>query len=185
MTTERASYTGLQKLLHWTVALVLATSIPLGVSIVNLSDAQVQEIFGVGKGPLYFWHKSFGLLVLMLMVVRLAARLVLGAPDYAAPLAPHERVLSRIVHWTLYALLLILPVIGWLGTSSFGPGVVDFFGIVTFPDLIEKDRALSATLFSWHRALAIAAVSLITLHVAAALMHGIVKRDGVLSRMIR
>ena len=185
MSGARTSYTGLQKLLHWTVALLLVVSVPLGASIVNLSDAEVKAIFGTGKGPLYFWHKSFGLLILMLMLTRLAARLVLGAPDYAAPLAPHERVLSRIVHWTLYALLLILPMLGWLGTSAFGPGVVDFFGLATFPDLIGKDRELSKTLFSIHRALAITAVALIALHVAAALMHGIVKRDGVLSRMIR
>lgn len=173
-----------QKALHWTVAAALIVAIPLGVLIADFSEEEVAALLGVGKGPLYDWHKSVGLLVLMLMTARVGFRLAFGAPAYDRPLAPHERIASAAVHAALYVLLIATPALGWAATSAFGPNAIYFFGW-TLPDPIAKDPDLSKALFQAHRACAIGVFVLSILHIGAAIYHGAVKRDGVLLRMLR
>ncbi len=142
----------------------------------------VKETFGNDiTNALYTYHKTFGVMILALMMVRLALRLVLGAPPYRPPLARLERVASRLVHGLFYVALLAMPVIGWLATAA-GGYPVQFFGW-NLPGFIGKDKELSETLFALHGFLGWAILGLIVLHVAGAMRHWVIKRDGVMARM--
>ncbi|MGG7566431.1 cytochrome b [Rhodovulum sp. DZ06] len=177
-------YHPVQRALHWAVAAAIVVIAPLGIGIENLSDAEVRELTGggLGLGDLYWWHKSFGFLALFLMIARIAAKVAFGTPPHDPPLARHERILSTAVHHLIYVLLVALPVLGWLGTSLFGPGVANFF-VLTMPDLVGQDREASGLVLSVHGALAMALLALVALHIAGAAWHGWVKRDGVVERM--
>jgi cytochrome b561 len=87
------------------------------------------------------------------------------------------------VHVTLYVLLIAMPLLGWAGTSAF-PAPVPFFGLFEMPALVGEDRELSKLLLWIHGYLGFFLAGVAVLHIGAGLYHGIVRRDGVLSRMI-
>ena len=97
------------------------------------------------------------------------------------PLAGFERVASRAVHDLFYVALLAMPVIGWLATAA-GGYPVQFFGW-TLPGFIGKDKELSETLFTIHGVIGWVILGLVVLHVAGAMRHWLIKRDGVMARM--
>jgi cytochrome b561 len=173
-----------QRALHWAVAATVALAAPLGIAIADMSDAEVRSLTGggLGIGDFYWWHKSFGFLVLTLMLVRIAARLRLGAPPYDPPMAKRERIASHIVHRLMYLLLVALPMLGWIGTSLYGPGVANFFGL-TMPDLVSKNREASKLVLDIHGIVGMTVLWLIALHLCGAAFHGLWKRDGVVQRM--
>lgn len=183
---ERLSYTGLQKLLHWTVALLVIFMVPAGIII---SDFDNRPAIEASWGPggfdrLYDLHKNVGLLILVLMVIRIPVRLLAAAPPYYPPLAPHERVLSAAVHGLLYLLLILVPLLGWIGISAY-PALPSFFGLFQVPGITGPDRALAEQMLAVHGPLGLLIGLLALLHIAAALFHGLVKGDGVLERMTR
>ncbi|MFT7390654.1 MAG: cytochrome b561 [Paracoccaceae bacterium] len=173
-----------QRALHWAVVLMIALAAPLGWAIVNLQDAEVRSLSagGLGVGDLYWWHKSFGFLVLGLMCARLAARLIWPKPPYAEPLPRASRIVSHSLHLLFYPLLIVLPLLGWAGVSAYGPDAATVFGL-TMPDLLSPDRDLSKTLLDAHGFIAIGVMGLIAVHIAGAAFHGLIKRDGVFQRM--
>jgi cytochrome b561 len=186
---ERHSYRGLQKLIHWLVAALAITTIPIGMIIVGYRQEMVKAVDGaLGEGGfnmIYDLHKSIGVTILALMIVRVALRALWGAPPYARPLSTFERIGSRIVHGTLYVLLLVTPVVGWLGVSTY-TAPVPWFWLFDVRLPVEKDRALSDFLLQdVHRWLGLLVLLLVLAHVAAAFKHLLVNRDGVFWRMIR
>jgi cytochrome b561 len=178
------AYHPAQRALHWAVAAAVALAAPLGIAIADMTDAEVRGLTGggLGIGDLYWWHKSFGFLVLTLMLVRVAARLRLGEPPHDPPLARHQRIASHAVHMLLYVLLIALPLLGWYGTSLYGPGVANFFAL-TMPDLASQDREMSKTVLYIHGSVGMIVLGLIALHLGGAAFHGWIKRDGVVQRM--
>lgn len=175
-------YRPIQRLLHWLVALLVLGSLSMGLTIGYLGFEGLEQRFGLNTtNALYLFHKSFGVLILGLMVVRLLARLILGKPHYAVPLPLPMRIASEIVHGLMYLLLLAMPILGWLATAS-GDFPVQFFG-TNLPGIIGVDKALSDTLFQWHARVAWSLLVLIAIHVIAALYHALVRRDGVIQRM--
>lgn len=164
------------KLLHWVIAACVIFIIPAGIVMVNLESGPLQN-------QLFDLHRSFGALVLALMAVRVGYRLTFGAPPASGVLTPAQYVISRIVHTGLYVLLIAQPIIGWVGTSAY-PATISVFGLFDLPALVGKDRELSETLLSIHGYLGFLIAAMVILHIAAALYHGIVRRDGVLSRML-
>jgi len=165
------------KFLHWAVAACVMFLIPSGILMVNfdLSRALTNDLYSL--------HKAFGVLVLGLMAMRIGYRLTAGAPAASGALTPTQYTVSRIVHVTLYVLLIIMPLLGWVGTSAF-PAPVPFFGLFEMPALIGEDRELSKLLLWIHGYLGFFLAGVAALHIGAGLYHGIVRRDGVLSRMI-
>jgi cytochrome b561 len=175
-------YTLIQRLLHWLIAGVVLLALATGGTIGYLGFDGLRAQFGAaGTDFLYTTHKTLGVLILGLMVLRLAARLGLGKPAYAVPLPAPQRIASRTVHDLFYVLLLVMPILGWLATAS-GGFPVHFFTI-ELPGVIERNRELSDTLFFWHRVVGMTIAGLIVLHVAGALYHWRVRRDGVMRRM--
>ena len=175
-------YTLIQRLLHWLIAGLVLLSLATGATIGYLGFDGLRAEFGAaGTDFTYTTHKTLGVLILGLMVLRLGARLGFGKPTYAVPLPAPQRIASRAVHDLFYVLLFVMPVLGWLATASGGYPVHLF--TLELPGLIDRNRELSDTLFFWHRVVGLTLAGLIVLHVAGALYHWRARRDGVMQRM--
>ncbi len=179
---EADRYALIQRLLHWLIALLVLGALGIGMTLGFLGFDRVKETFGAEMtNALYTYHKTFGITILALMILRLALRLRLGAPPYRPPLGALERGASRSVHGLFYVALLVMPVIGWLATAA-GGYPVQFFGW-NLPGLVSKDEGLSETLFYLHGLVGWVILGLIVLHVAGATRHWLIKRDTVMARM--
>ncbi|HYN78751.1 MAG TPA: cytochrome b [Lamprocystis sp. (in: g-proteobacteria)] len=175
-------YALVQRLLHWLIVMLVLGVLGVGITLGFLGYDGVKETFGgEATNALFAYHKTGGVLILALMILRLALRVSLGAPPYRRPLAGFERIASRAVHGLFYVGLLAMPVIGWLATAA-GGYPVEFFGW-TLPGFIGKDQSLSETLFTVHGVVGWVILGLIVLHVAGAVRHWLIKRDGVMARM--
>jgi cytochrome b561 len=179
---ESNRYALVQRLLHWLIALLVLGVLGVGMTLGFLGFDGVKQTFGdQATNALYTYHKTFGILVLVLMLARLGFRLGLGTPPYRQALGGLERAASRTVHGLFYVALLAMPVLGWLATAA-GGYPVQFFGW-TLPGLIGKDKALSETLFWFHGLVGWVLLVLIVVHLGGAMWHWLIKRDGVMERM--
>jgi cytochrome b561 len=169
-------YAPMSKTLHWVMALLVLGLIPAGVVMVNIGEGAVQNL-------LFDLHRSTGVLVFALALARVCVRIARGAPAPAAGLTPFERVASAFVHYALYALLLAMPVIGWLMTSAYRVDV-SVFWLFTLPHLVPQDEALFKIFQRAHFAGGAAMALLVLLHVGATLKHTLIDRDTVLWRML-
>ncbi len=172
-TQER--YTIIQKVLHWLIALAVIGALAAG-SLLDFLDN------GAFKNQLYALHKATGMLILGLMILRIAARIVFGAPALPIGTPSWQRAAAGVSHFLLYALILAMPIVGWAATSAF-PAPIPFFGLFDVPALIGADRDLSKQLFWVHDIMGKVILALIAIHIAAALQHGFSRKDGVLRRM--
>lgn len=163
------------KWLHWIIAVIVIGLVPVGISLGSLPR-------GVIQNTAYDLHRSFGAVVLALVAIRLATRLVCGVPPPELTLPRWQVRASTAVHWLLYALLFIVPLLGWAGTSAFGARITVFW-LFTLPPLLEKDRDLSSILLGVHQIAALTLAAVFLLHIAAALHHRFVRHDGVMGRM--
>jgi len=178
---ERTRYTLAQRLLHWLIALMVLGSLAVGLVFMTLEYEGTVKRFGDEMtNTLYKYHKTFGVILLALMILRAALRWLYPPPPYRPPLPSFERIASRSVHLLFYALLLAMPVVGWLATAA-GGYPVEFFDM-KLPGLIGKDEALSQLLFQLHGIGGLLLLGLIALHIAGALRHAI-RKDGVMQRM--
>jgi cytochrome b561 len=168
------SYTPVAKALHWTTAVLVLTTLPLGFVMAN---------YDVGD-TLYNLHKSIGPLILIITLVRLAYRLTHRPPPLPADMMAIEKFGAHASHWGLYALLIVQPLVGWVATSAY-PAPVPFFGLFDLPAIWHEDKPLSEMLYFWHKWIGVALVLLICAHVGAALFHYFVHKDGILQRMLR
>ena len=164
--------------LHWTLAFIILAQIAGGVLMTEMSYSQL-------KVDLYQWHKSFGLTVLALALVRLVWRLAHRPPPLPAATPLWQARASHAAHIALYALMVGVPLAGWAYVSVTPLGVpTRLFGLVAVPDLPLPRTEWAAELWKLaHKALAIAFLGLIVLHAAAALHHHFRLRDPVLWRM--
>lgn len=170
------SYSGFAKFLHWVIAACVITMIPIGISMYYMGAGTLQNVF-------YTIHRSLGVLVLALMLVRLVYRLVRGAPPPEPTLEPFQRVVSHLVHLALYALIIAQALIGWVATSAYG-AAISFFGLFTVPALVAKDQELAEPLFTFHNYIGFLIAGLLAMHIGAALYHYFIRKDGVLQRML-
>ncbi|WP_088346258.1 MULTISPECIES: cytochrome b [Rhodomicrobium] len=169
-------YSGFAIFMHWLIAVLVLAMIPIGIIMGSLDAGPLQD-------GLYTMHRSFGILVLMLMLVRLGYRLIHGAPPPEPTLNAAQRTVSHIVHMALYALIIAQALIGWAATSAYG-AAISFFGLFTVPPILAKDEAISTSLFFTHELLGFTIAGLLVLHIGAALYHFVVRGDGVLQRMV-
>jgi cytochrome b561 len=162
--------------LHWLVALLVLVGLPLGLYMVDLP-------LSPDKLKLYSYHKWIGITVLLLAVVRLAWRVTHTPPPLPADIAAWQRRASAIVHGLLYALIVAVPLSGWLMSSAKGFQTV-WFGVLPLPDLIGKDKALGDALAELHKFLNFTLLALVVMHVGAALQHHFIERRPFLQRMV-
>ncbi|MBK0399719.1 cytochrome b [Limibaculum sp. M0105] len=179
---QRVRYSLLQRLLHWIVALCVLGALSAGFVLGTLGFEGAKNSFGLDTtNAIYKYHKSFGVLILGLMLVRLGLWVVLGRPALPQSMPGWQRVAAIATHGALYALLIAMPVVGWMATAS-GGFPIEFFGYV-LPGFMAKDPELSKWLYEVHGALGVAILAVVALHIAAALHHWRVKRDGVMRRI--
>ncbi len=167
--------------LHWIVALLIAGMIGLGFAMVRYFEAPDAL---ATKFALYQWHKSFGVTVLALALLRLGWRLVNPVPPLPDTLKPYERALARFTHGALYGLLLATPLAGWVMTSASSFPIGEVFGLFTLPALVGDSQRVYEVARVVHEVLAWSLVAVVALHVAGALKHHFVLRDDVLRRML-
>ncbi|GGC45980.1 cytochrome b [Chelatococcus reniformis] len=163
-----------QRALHWLMAACILAMLFIGVGMVStVTPAYV---------PLVATHKTLGIAILLLALIRLAVRLRSGAPALPADLpAPMKRA-AELSHYALYALMIAMPLIGWAMMSTAAYPVV-LYGGIRLPAILPQSSTLHALLWDAHAYLAFAFFALILLHIAAALFHALVRRDGVFSAM--
>jgi cytochrome b561 len=165
--------------LHWLLGLALVGIFGVGVYMTGLP-------FSPAKLKLINWHKWAGISILALSALRLAWRLTHRPPplpaQVAAAMPAWQRVAHHGTHGLMYALFFAVPLIGWAYSSAAGFPVV-LFGVLPLPDLLAANKPLAEAIKPWHGAAAFALAALVLLHVAAALKHHFIDRDGLLARM--
>jgi cytochrome b561 len=174
----RAGYSAPAIWLHWLTFLLVAILVPVGLVMAGRAE---RNIFDALTNSLFSTHKLAGFILLWIVVLRLGYRLLSGAPKPEPSLPSWQAAVSRATHWGLYALLLIMPLLGWLGVSMYP--ALDIFGLFSLPAIAPKSD-LANQVFGLHKAAAWVLIALVTLHISAALFHYFIRRDGVLQRML-
>ena len=169
------SYTRTAKAFHWIMAIMIGGLLVLGLYMQDLP-------LSPQKLALYSWHKWFGVTVFVLLWFRLAWRLSHPPPDLSDSLSPRLRLAAHVGHASLYLLMFLIPLSGWLMSSAKGFQTV-WFGLVPIPDLIGKSRALGDLLQQVHKVLNIILMLTLAGHILAALWHHFVLKDDTLRRM--
>lgn len=164
------------KLLHWAVAALVFVQFALGWAAASWRLSPT-------KLDLFVWHKSTGMVILALMIVRVAWRWANPAPALPADMPPLERRGARASHFFLYVLLLLMPVTGWIVNSAAN---IPFrmFWLIPVPAIVEPDKAMADVAARAHFVLFVALSLLLAVHVGAALRHHFLKRNDVLVRML-
>jgi cytochrome b561 len=117
----RARYSLIQRLIHWLVAVIALCVMAVGLTLGTLGFDGTKDAFGIDvTNLLYKYHKTFGVVLLGLMTLRLIVKRLLGAPEYSPPLPAFNRSASAAVHGLLYVTLLVQPVLGWAATAAGG-----------------------------------------------------------------
>ncbi len=160
--------------LHWLGAALVLAGFCVGLWMTGLE-------FGPLKFRVYAYHKWIGVTVFLVALLRLAWRSRHPPPPPVA-MPSWQRRAAAVAHGLLYALMLAVPASGWLYSSAAGVQTV-WLGLVPLPDLVAKDKELAAALKVVHLSLNASLAALVLLHVAAALKHQFVDRDGLLARM--
>jgi cytochrome b561 len=163
--------------LHWLIVLLI-----LLLAIVGLTMGELP------KTPKYFWvytlHKSVGISVLVLVLLRIGWRLYAGAPKPVPGTPKWQERIATLTHWLLYALLLAMPLSGWLYDSASGLRPFRWFGLVEMPKLSAPDESLRDLSHGAHETLFWVLVALVVLHAGAAFHHHIFRNDATLLRML-
>ncbi len=171
-----ARWGAVSQLLHWVIVALIITQFVLA-SIAEDLPLGMEKLATIAR------HKSVGITILALAVVRLVWRWVNPTPELPGTLKPYERVLARVTHGTLYALLFAMPLSGWM-MSSARNFPVSWFNLVQLPDLVPPSQTLYEIMHETHEILATVLVVAVALHVLAALKHHFILRDDVLRRML-
>jgi cytochrome b561 len=132
---------------------------------------------------LLLWHRSFGLVILAAMLFRVAWRWRHPPPPLPRNMAPLAAALARATHLSLYAILIAMPVAGYVNAAAAGH-TVSLFGLVSIPPLLAENDRQSQAAIAIHLAGQYLIYFFVSLHVAGALYHAIFRRDGVLERML-
>lgn len=172
--------------LHWVIALAIVLQLASGLW---MTDA----IHDTANKPLAFktyqWHKSLGLIVLVLSVIRLLWRFTHPAPALPDGMKSWQRMAAHASHALFYITMIGIPLLGWVMVSSSKFGLPTFiFGLFEWPHLplqhLPNKQSISELSREAHELAAFAMMGLIALHIAAALQHHFMLRDGLLARMI-
>lgn len=172
------SYGSIARFFHWLVFVLVVGQLLGGFYATNFVSPSL-------SGNLVFWHKSFGLTILWLMLLRLIWASTQVQLNPSSKARPWERFLAKSVHYALYVFLIALPLSGWI-MSTAADKSPHYFGLLVlkFP-LIPINPELAKLGFQAHKFMACIVVGLIILHVLAALKHWLINRDGVFERMLR
>ncbi|MBB3262165.1 cytochrome b561 [Paraburkholderia bannensis] len=168
-----ARFSPLQRALHWIMAICILSMLFIGVGMVSTIRPDYLTLVSI--------HKPLGIVILILALIRLVTRLVKGAPALPADMPEPMKLAAHLSHLAFYALMIALPLIGW-GMLSAADYPVMAAGI-RLPAILPHSNELHSLLWNAHRFLALCFFALIVVHLAAALFHALVRRDGVFKAM--
>jgi cytochrome b561 len=170
------AYTKTARVLHWITAGLILMMIPLGIVIANEWGGYLQD-------PLYDLHRSIGMTLVPIVVLRLILRWAHPPLPLPEDIPAPQRRAAQVTHAALYALLLLQPLTGWIATSAYRAPLV-VLGWFELPPIWPENRMFSEWLFSLHGLIGLAIAGLVTAHIGAALYHHFIRKDRVLMRMI-
>jgi cytochrome b561 len=170
----RQRFTPLQRLLHWVMAICILAMLFIGVGMVSTVTPTYLSLVSI--------HKPLGIAILVLALIRLAVRLRVGAPPLPASLPEPMKLAAHLSHYVLYVLMIGMPLIGWAMLSAAAYPVV-LYGGIHLPAILPQSDSLHTLLWNAHFYLAFLFFAVILMHIAAALFHALVRRDGVFETM--
>lgn len=168
-------YGTVAQILHWLVVALVTAQVVLAAIADELPR-------GVEKLAVMSRHKSVGITLLALVMIRIVWRL-LDRPPPLPPMPRWQRIAAHASHRGMYALLIAMPLTGWMMSSS-ANRPVSWFGLVQIPDLVAPSESVNHLMHELHEGMAVVLLALVALHVAAALKHQFWDRDGLLWRML-
>lgn len=174
MNSHPARFPPFSRWLHWIMAVMVIVMLFLGIGMA----ASVSERYRL----LVAIHRPLGMAVLVLVAIRLVNRLLHPPPPLPDALPPLQRLAARASHVLLYALMFIMPLLGW-GMLSAARYPIAIFGSLHLPPILPHDPALYAVLRQLHTDFAYLLFGVFLAHLGAALMHGLIRRDGVFESM--
>lgn len=163
------------KFFHWLIAIIVISMLSGSFFLESLPDQYQPSAFMI--------HKSFGLTVLFLVLVRLFWIQYTGKPALPKTVPMWQKILARTVQYSLYVFLICMPLCGWV-MSVAGNRVPSYFGLFPMPLPIKANEALSKFMNQSHKTIAWILIALITLHIAGAIKHHFIDKDNVLKRML-
>lgn len=162
------------RLLHWLMALLILAMLFIGAGMAATESARYQSLVSI--------HKPLGIVILVLVALRLLNRLIFPPPPLPDSMPRLQRLAAKGSHLLLYALMLVVPLIGWAMLSAARYPVV-LYGTLQLPPILPQNLTLYALLRGLHGTLATLLFLTFLLHLAAALYHGLIRRDGVFRSM--
>jgi cytochrome b561 len=173
-------YSSYARVIHWFTAFAILTLAILGFWMTQRASANLWDNL---TNTLYGWHKLIGFTVLLITIIRFCLKLNSKTPPYPNTIPPSLVKVASIVHYTLYGLLLVVPMLGWAGVTAY-PALITL-GDYSLPAMpgVPKSELLAKQIFQIHGLLAMMLIAIALLHIAAALNHLIIKRDGIFQRI--
>ena len=172
--TNIPRFTPLQRTLHWIMAVCILAMLFIGVGMASTVAPRYLTLVAI--------HKPLGIAILILALIRLAVRLRYGAPPLPADLPEPMKLAARLSHYALYVLMIAMPLIGWAMLSA-ADYPVGLSASLWLPQILPLSPSLHTALWNAHFYLAFLFFAVILLHVAAALFHALIWRDGVFDSM--
>lgn len=172
----RIHYSPPARLIHWIMAVLVLATIPAGLLMVQPGiDRALQN-------SLFLFHKNLGVILILLVALRLWIRWRNSPPPLPASLPRWQARAAAASHLALYLLMILVPIAGYIRVRA-GGFPIESLDALGLPGLVPRSDALAEIAKTFHYGAGIALAGVICLHVAAACFHGIVKRDGVFSRI--
>jgi len=172
----RDSYGAGARLFHWSTVALLLIIVPLGLVMGGLPRGTLQNMA-------FITHESLGLTVFGLTLLRFAWRLTHPVPSPSSDLSSIEVLASGSVHWLLYLVLVVMPIMGYFFLAFSGIDL-HYFGLVRVPEPVTQDKETGKFFLAVHASLQWAVYGLVLMHVGAALHHYFMRRNDVLQRML-
>lgn len=170
------SYTTTAIVLHWTTAALVLFMVPAGLLMVRLPEGDLQNL-------LFNLHRSVGVVIFPLVLLRLFHRWRNPPPPLPDDLMAVQKLAAHLTHYALYGLLLLNPLLGWWATSAYG-AAINVFWLFELPPIVAQNKPLSETLLILHGWVGLCIALLICMHIGAALFHHFIRRDRLLLRML-
>ena len=174
MTAHQARFPFVSRVLHWLMALMVLAMLFIGTGMAASVSERYRFLIAI--------HRPLGLAVLILVAIRLINRLINPPPPLPDSLPPLQRIAAKASHVLLYALMFINPLLGW-GMLSAAPYPVVIYGSLRLPPILPQNPLLYSWLRELHGDFAFLLFAVFLAHMGAALMHGLIRRDGVFDSM--
>jgi cytochrome b561 len=172
--TTKTRFPAVSRILHWTMAAMIVAMLFIGVGMAASVSSRYELLVAI--------HRPLGIAIFVLCLIRILNRFINPPPELPDTLPSLQRIAAKASHFTLYALMFIMPLVGW-GMLSAASYPIVLYGPLRLPPILPHDLTLYAWLRDLHTGLAYLFFATILAHFGAALFHGLIRRDGVLKSM--